>query len=133
MVNPVLHVSGFQKFPNQADKVLIFDSSAENINKNMVVNIVKTAFDVALNEPFHPCKSLFDLQKCRVATPVRSESVGMGGESTLVNTFQYHSDNFLQQFVVERGNTQGTLFLRIALFVDISSAGRVRFVAEIFQ
>ena len=41
--------------------MLIFDSSAENINKNVVVNIVKTAFDVTLNKPFHPCKSLFDL------------------------------------------------------------------------
>ena len=63
---------------------------------------------------------------------MRSESMGMGGEGFLVNAFQYHSDNFLQQLVVERGNTQRTLLLRIALFVDISSAGRVRLIAEIF-
>ena len=75
VVNPVLHISGFQEFPNQADEVLVFDSSAENINKNVVVNIVKTAFDVTLNKPFHPRKSLFDLQKCCVAASVRSESV----------------------------------------------------------
>ena len=59
--------------------------------------------------------------------------MGVGREGILVNAFQYHSDNFLQQLIVERGNTQRTLLLRIALFVNVSSAGGMRFVAEIFQ
>jgi len=57
----------------------------------------------------------------------------MGGEGILVNAFQYHSDNFLQQLVIERGNTQRALLLRIALFVNIGSAGGMRFVTEFFQ
>ena len=54
MVVPVLHISGFQKLPEQTNEMLVRNPLAQNGNQHMMVYIVKTALYVALNKPLCP-------------------------------------------------------------------------------
>ncbi len=51
VVFPLLHISRFQKFPHQGDKMFVLDTSAEDFNQNVVVEAIKAGGNVALNHP----------------------------------------------------------------------------------
>ena len=51
MILPVLHIACFKKFPNQLDESCVLDFGVNHVNKYMVVNVIKAAFDIALYEP----------------------------------------------------------------------------------
>lgn len=64
---------------------------------------------------------------------VRPKSVRMMGKAALIDTFQYHANNLLQQLIIERRNAQWTFFLGIILLLDICPAGRVGMIAMVFE
>ena len=133
MVHPVFHVSRLEEFPNQPYKVLIFDSAAEDVHQHMVVDVVKAAFNISFHKPRDPSESLFDLHKRRMAAPIRSESVGVRRESVLIDTFQYHADYLLHQFILEGWDAQRTFFLWIVVLGNIGSSGRTWLITAILQ
>ena len=101
VVVPVLHISGFQKLPEQTNKMLVRNPLAQNGNQHMVVYIVKTALYVALNKPFCPREIFLHILECRMAAFVHAEAVGVVAEGWLIDTLQNEPHHLLYQFVVE--------------------------------
>src|SRR6516165_8120858 len=64
-----------------------------------MINIVKTSFDVPLDEPFHTLPGMEDVLQGCVAPTSHSESVGGRAELRFVVCFQDGAHDFLQQFV----------------------------------
>ena len=56
--------------------MLILDAPAQNIDQNVVVNMVKASFYVALDKPLDPSKILLHILERRVAAPLWTEAVG---------------------------------------------------------
>lgn len=84
--------------------------------------MVKAPLNVPLDKPFDPSKILLHILECRMATPFWAKAVGCIQKSRLVDTLQYHANHFLYQFIVEGGNTKGTL-LPLALGIYGPAAG----------
>lgn len=70
-----------------------------------MIYAVKAAPDITLNEPLCAMKINLDLFQGRVATPTRTESMGLVVKHRLIYGFQYHSDRFLYQLVAEGWNS----------------------------
>ena len=85
MVIPVLHISGFQKFPKQTDEMFVCNPLPQNVNQHMMVYIVKTALYIPLNEPLCPRKIFLHIFECRMAAFVYAETVGVVAESWLID------------------------------------------------
>lgn len=77
VVDPILHVACFQKLPDKPYEMLILDAPAQNIDQNVVVNMVKASFYVALDKPLDPSKILLHILERRVAAPLLDGSRGM--------------------------------------------------------
>lgn len=89
----------------------------------MVVEAVKTRFDIALHKPTRTCKGIMNLQQRRVTAPFWPESVGVFREISLEYAFKNHSDNFLYQLVIPAGDAQGPLFLAVFLCNILAPGG----------
>lgn len=75
VVFPLFHISGFQKFPHQADKGFVLDSPAENFNQYMVVKAVETRLDIALHKPLCASERVLNFDQRGVAAFSRAESM----------------------------------------------------------
>ena len=73
-----------------------------------MIDVIKTTLYVALNKPDHTCEVRRKLTECGMAAFTRPETVGMAVKGWFVDGFQNHSDNFLQELVTERRDTQRT-------------------------
>ena len=85
-----------------------------------MVDVVKEAFDISLDEPFAAGKSVLNHPQCGVATPVRPETMRGVFKAAFVDGFQQHSDNLLYQLVINGGYSQRSEFS--VLFRDIRSS-----------
>ena len=126
VILPVLHISGVQKRPQELEKSGILDFLSNNSNQNRVVDVVKTAFDVAFDKPFCADKFVGKLGQGRVAAPSGPESMGIVREHRLINRFQYHAHYFLHQLVRESRQSQRTHFA--VRFLNIGAPHRLRTV-----
>ena len=54
----------------------------------IMIDVVKEAFDVSLNKPFHAGKTDLYLAQCRMAAMVRAKSVRGFRKTALINCFQ---------------------------------------------
>ena len=75
MVIPVLYISCLEELPYYIDELAVFDFSFEDLDQLVMVNIVKTALDVSLYEPFGTCEVYLCLLQCRMTTAVRTKSM----------------------------------------------------------
>ena len=75
VVLPLLHISGFQDFPHEADERLIVNSFTQDVDQYMVVKAVKARFNVSLDKPFCACEGLLNLRERSMAAPLGSESM----------------------------------------------------------
>ena len=91
-----------------------------------MVDVVKTAFDVAFDKPFCADKFVGKLGQGRVAAPSGPESMGIVREHRLINRFQYHAHYFLHQLVRESRQSQRTHFA--VRFLNIGAPHRLRTV-----
>src|SRR5437899_826570 len=64
-----------------------------------MIDVIKTSFDVSLDEPFHTLPGMEDVLQGCVASASRSESVRGRAELRLVVCLQNGAHDFLQQFV----------------------------------
>jgi hypothetical protein len=63
------------------------DVSLDDFQQDCMVNVVKASFDVSLDKPDCPFPTVFDLEKCRVATSIWSKTVGSVAEPLFVVWF----------------------------------------------
>jgi hypothetical protein len=77
----------------------------------MMVKIIKTRFDVALYNPLCSGEGALYFHQCSVAAPVRSEAMECFEKPGFIDNFQYHSNNFLHQFIVGGGDPSGRFLL----------------------
>ena len=73
-----------------------------------MVDVVKTAFDISLDEPLRALPVLGDVLQGGVTAQSGPETVGVAAELRLVVGFQQAAHDFLQQFVGPRGHAEGT-------------------------
>ena len=131
VILPIFHISRFQEFPDQADEMLIRNAPAQYLHQHMMVNVVKTSFDITLNKPFDPRVVPLDILQGRMTAPLWAESMGSNVKGRFINAFQYHAHHLLHQLVVEGRNTKRTCFS--VCFWDIRSSGRFWLITEILQ
>ena len=72
---------------------------SEHRQQDIVVDVVKAPFDVALDEPADTCPVGGHVAQGSVAPPVGPKAVGAVGKLRLVVGFQNHPDDLLQQLV----------------------------------
>ena len=72
----------------------------------MVVEAVKTCFDVSLDKPYRPFEIDVDMLERGVAAPFGPKPVRVRGKIRFINALQNHADDFLYQFVACGGDTQ---------------------------
>lgn len=75
VVLPLLHITGFQHFLHELDKLLVLNSLFQDINKYMVVEVVKAALDTPLDHPPGPRKAALNFKQRRMAASLGAESV----------------------------------------------------------
>lgn len=132
MVLPILHISGFQEFPNEFQKTGVLDFGMDNVHQNVVVDVVKTALDVALYEPRHAGEFLFQGFERGMAAPSRTKAVGVLGKYRLIDGLQYHPQDLLHQFIRKRRYAEGAFFRTVFLWY-LHTPGRfggVRFIRQ---
>ena len=130
VVLPVLNISSFQKLANNVQEPAVFDFPAQNLNQLFVIDGIKAALYIALDEPDHTCEVRRNLTECSMTAFARSETMGMAVKDRLIDSFQNHSDNFLQEFVSERRDAQRTelsVFLR-----NILTPYRISLIGSVF-
>ena len=66
----------------------------------MVVDVIKTAFDVPFHKPFRPCEGSFYLTQTGVTAAVWPEPVGMFGKIGFIDSLQQYPYNLLHDLVV---------------------------------
>jgi len=110
VVLPILDIPSFQKLANDVQKTTVFDFPAQNFNQFFVIDVIKTTLYIALDKPDHACEVRRNLTQCGMTAFARSETVGMTVKDRFIDSFQNHSDNFLQEFVTERRDTQRAEF-----------------------
>ena len=116
---PPLHISSLEHHLHQCDYPFVIYLPFQNRQHFLMVDIVKEAFDVELDNPFHTRPvSLNSCQGGMAAFP-RTESVRIFGENRLVDLFQQNSDNLLHQLVVTGGYSERTHLT--VLFGNISA------------
>ena len=98
----------------------------------MMIEAVKTCFDIALDKPHCTLKIYINVLEGCVAASFRSESMGVRGKGGFINAFKNHSDSFLHQFVLSGGDSQRTFLFAVFLF-DVRPSRRVRLVAVVFE
>lgn len=76
---------------------------------------------------------MLDLHQRCVTAMVRSKFVRVTGKAVLIDTFQYHANNLLKQFIIEGRDAQRTFLLGIILLLNICPAGRVGMLAVVFE
>src|SRR5215813_2364718 len=67
---------------------------------------IEASFDVAFDEPLGACPGLADLVQGRVASPVRSEAVAMGGELWFIIRFEDGAYDVLHHFIRPYGHVE---------------------------
>ena len=75
-----------------------------------MIDIVKTTLNIALDKPDHTCEVRRNLTECGMTAFARSETVGVTVKDRFIDSFQNHSDNFLQELVTERRDSQRAEF-----------------------
>ena len=94
-----------------------------------MIDVVKATLNVALNKPDHACEVRRNLTECGMTAFARSETVGVTVKDRFIDSFQNHSDNFLQELVTERRDTQRTEF---SVFLwNILTSYRVGFIGSV--
>src|SRR5262245_33810224 len=86
-----------------------------------MVNIVKTSFDISLDEPSRARPGMEDFLEGRVASASRSETVRAGAKLRLVVCFQDRATELLQQFIRPGRDPQRAQLGR-AFLLDISAS-----------
>lgn len=127
----IFHISRIKKFTDKAQEAFIFDSLAEDANHDIMVDIVKEAFNVSLHKPFAPCKAILNHSQGCVTAFIGSKAVGGVLKAVFIDGFQQHTDNFLYQLVVNGRDAQRTEFS--ILFGNICPSGRLGLVRFVFQ
>ena len=111
--------------------MLILNAPAQYLHQHMMVNIVKTSFDITLNKPFDPRVVPLDILQSRMTAPLWAESMGSNMKGGFIDAFQYHAHHLLHQLVVKGRNTKRACFA--VCFWDIRSSGRFWLITEILQ
>lgn len=96
-----------------------------------MINIVKAAFDISLHKPSGSMKLISQIAQRRMAAAIRPEAVRGFAENWLINRFQQHPQDFLNQFVREGWDSQRTLFT--VLLLDVRSSYRFWLIASICE
>ena len=81
--------------------MLIRNAPAQYLYQHMMVNVVKTSFDITLNKPFDPRVVPLDILQSRMTAPLWAESMGSNVKGGFINAFQYHAHHLLHQLVVK--------------------------------
>src|SRR5205807_2448360 len=83
-IAPLFEVSGLEQAFNQGDETAIMDLRSEYRCKDLVIDVIKTSFDVSFDEPFRtrPCEMY--ITKGGVTSAFRSESVGVRAKLRIV-------------------------------------------------
>jgi hypothetical protein len=87
VVSPLLAVTRFQGTFDQSDEPIVLDVFSKDVCQDGVVDVVETPFDISFDEPLGPWPELVYFFEGRVASPARSESVGVVGELWFVLNF----------------------------------------------
>src|SRR5207244_5210724 len=103
-VAPFFEISGLEEVLYQPKEAVIDDVLTEDVQQDRVIDIIKTSFDVTLDEPFGPVPHPFDTLQGGVAPASRPEAVRVVGESRFVVRFQKGADHVLQEFIRPRWN-----------------------------
>jgi hypothetical protein len=70
-----------------------------------MIDVVKTSFDVSLDEPFRAMPGEEHIAEGGVTSSFWAEAVGIGGELRLVVGVHQGAHHFLQQFIRPTGDT----------------------------
>ena len=87
---PVLHIASFQELPDDLQKPVITDLSAEYTDQNVVVDIIEASGYIPFNDPWDGIECFSDLRECRVTAFARSETMGTVVKERLIYRFQIH-------------------------------------------
>ena len=127
----IFHISCVEKFTDKAKKSLILNSLAKNANHDIVVDVVKEAFNISFHKPFTSRKAILNHSQSCVTAFVGPKAMGGILKAAFINGFQQHTDNFLHQLIVDGRNTQRTELS--VLFRDVCPSGRLGLVGFVFQ
>ena len=83
-----------------------------------MVDVVKEAFDINIDDPFRTIPASANLTECRMTRPTFPKSMSGLAKDRLIDPFQDDSCHFLHELVISAWNTQWT-FLAI-LFRKVS-------------
>jgi hypothetical protein len=97
-----------------------------------MVERVEALSDISLHHPLCAYPPVVDLRERGMAPSRLSKSVGTGTELRLVVGAEDQPQNFLQQFVRETRQSQGTVLLRVT-FLDVDAPDGSPVVAFISQ
>jgi hypothetical protein len=89
MVTPYFAVSRFEEFPEHPQKAVVVDMFSKDVCQYGMIDIIEAAFDVSFDEPFGPCPGFVYLGEGRMASPLRSETVGSVRKLGFVICFKY--------------------------------------------
>lgn len=115
-----LQISGFQSRFKKFNSLLTLDFLVDNLQKDIMVNGVKTFTNVRFNYPTTVMKLYTDLVKSAMTAFTRTEPMGKIGKHWFIYSRESYVLCSLDNFVASRRNTLGSFFLRVR-FIDINS------------
>ena len=104
--HPVLQVPGSQHLADQPKQPGIVDVLCQRRERDLVVKLIEAAGDVALDKPSCPAPRDGHLAKRGVAAAAGPVTVGVLGELRLVVRLKQQTDDFAEQLVRPRRQTQ---------------------------
>src|SRR5687768_6859106 len=87
VVSPDLHITCLQEGFYEVDEPLIIDLLFQQLHHDLMVDVVKEAFDIHFDQPLDPVPTLCLLER-RMAGAVGPKSVGPVGEHWLIDWLQ---------------------------------------------
>ena len=110
VIGPIIHISSLQHTLNQADKPLIINLLSKKVEENAVIDIVKEADNIHINQPLYTVPGLLDMLKSGMARVSPSEAMRERREDRFVYAFQKEFHHSLDQFVARCRDTQRSRF-----------------------
>src|SRR5262245_7589655 len=95
VIGPDFTVSCLEECFNESYKAIIIDAFSQDGEQDGVIDVIETPFDISFNKPLRSGPGLMDLGQSRVASCVRSKSVGGSRKLRVVIGFQDGADDFL--------------------------------------
>ena len=102
------HVTGFKKTPDEQQQAAVFDTNLKELHHPLVRDAIEEAFDVGFDnviDRFEHDRIVESLERL-MAAPLRSETIRKVHEVGLIDGLQNPGNRFLDDLVLQSGQTQ---------------------------